>query len=199
MWSCQSLLNRRLLWQPAKASWVKRSFWHLGLVKKWGQGSKASAFDIPGGGVGRGGWGSGGSILIAKLSLKVKVSPMAMSICFSSWLLFHQKTPKHGNLFDVWTVLQKLAHFKFVFVFNWFSSSQSQIVYRLASNDWEKTRACVFFPLFFSFLEEERDSVLYPSVVIELTAMHKGTWIQWGKDRISILQLHWEVERRPNL
>lgn len=144
-------------------------------------------------------WGcsrAGGSIQIAKLSLKVKVSPLAMLICFSSWMLFHQKnTPKQGDPFDVCTVLQKLAHFKFVFVFNWFASSQSQIVYRQASNDWEKTRA--FF--FLSFLDEEEDSVLYPSVVIELTAMHKGTWIQWGKDRISILQLHWEVEQRPNL
>lgn len=41
------LANLRLLRQPPKVSWVKRSFWHLGLVKKWGQGSKPSAFYIP--------------------------------------------------------------------------------------------------------------------------------------------------------
>lgn len=56
----------------------QKVIWHLGLVKKWDQGSKPSAsLHLRGAGGGR-------AALTARLSLKVKVNPMAMVICLSS-------------------------------------------------------------------------------------------------------------------
>lgn len=62
----------------------QKVIWHLSLVKKWDQGSKPSA-SLHLGGAGE------GQPLIARLSLKVKVDPMAMVICLSSQHAFSPK------------------------------------------------------------------------------------------------------------
>lgn len=72
----------------------QKVIWHLSLVKKWDQGSKPSAsLHLRGAGE--------GLPLIARLSLKVKVDPMAMVIRLSSQHLFslenHLKSVGHNG------------------------------------------------------------------------------------------------------
>lgn len=73
----------------------QKVIWHLSLVKKWDQGSKPSAsLHLRGAGEGQ--------PLIARLSLKVKVDPMAMVICLSSQQAFspenHLKSVGHNRV-----------------------------------------------------------------------------------------------------
>lgn len=112
----------------------QKVIWHLSLVKKWDQGSKASgSLHLRAAGEGQ--------TLIARLSLKVKVDLMAMVICLSSQhAFFTRESLEISETQQHW-----LNRSLFLFWWGWRFCSQWWIVYKTTVDQALTQHRVVFF------------------------------------------------------
>lgn len=112
----------------------QKVIWHLSLVKKWDQGSKASgSLHLRAAGEGQ--------TLIARLSLKVKVDLMAMVICLSSQhAFFTRESLEISETQQHW-----LNRSLFLFWWGWRFCSQWWIVYKTTVDQALTLHRVVFF------------------------------------------------------